>query len=72
MSDPAMARYFTLQLVRASGAVLVLLGVMMQAGKGPAFLNGLPPVVGFVLAAVGLVDFFFLPRVLARRWRTPD
>ncbi|WP_118073120.1 hypothetical protein [Novosphingobium sp. THN1] len=32
--DPAMGRYFALQAVRASGAVLVLLGVLVQAGKG--------------------------------------
>lgn len=72
MSDPAMARYFALQMVRASGAVLVLLGVLIQAGKGPAFLSGLPPLAGIVLAMAGLIDFFFLPRILSRRWRTPD
>ena len=70
--DPAMGRYFALQAVRASGAVLVLLGVLVQAGKGPGPLAELPPLVGIVLALAGLWDFFFLPRIVARRWRTPD
>lgn len=70
--DPAMGRYFALQAVRASGAVLVLLGVLVQAGKGPGPLAKLPPLVGIVLALAGLWDFFFLPRIVARRWRTPE
>lgn len=70
--DPAMGRYFALQAVRASGAVLVLLGVLVQAGKGPGPLVELPPLVGIVLALAGLWDFFFLPRIVARRWRTPE
>lgn len=70
--DPAMGRYFTLQVVRLSGALLVLLGVLVQAGKGPGPLAALPPIAGIVLALVGLWDFFFLPRIVARRWRTPE
>ncbi|ABD27276.1 hypothetical protein Saro_2840 [Novosphingobium aromaticivorans DSM 12444] len=70
--DQAMRRFFLLQAVRASGAVLVLLGVLVQTGRAPALLEGLPPVAGIVMAAAGLLDFFFLPRALARRWRTPD
>lgn len=70
--DPAMGRYFALQVVRASGAVLVLLGVLVQAGKGPGPLAALPPLAGIVMALAGLWDFFFLPRIIARRWRTPD
>ncbi|MFN3456993.1 MAG: hypothetical protein ACK4Z8_05385 [Novosphingobium sp.] len=72
MSDPAMGRFFALQAVRASGAVLVLLGVLVQAGKGPGPLAALPPLAGIVLALAGLWDFFFLPRIVARRWRTPE
>ena len=70
--DPAMGRYFALQAVRASGAVLVLLGVLVQAGKGPGPLAALPPIAGIVMALAGLWDFFFLPRIVARRWRTPE
>lgn len=70
--DPAMGRYFALQAVRASGAVLVLLGVLVQAGKGPGPLAALPPLAGIVMALAGLWDFFFLPRIVARRWRTPE
>lgn len=72
MSDPAVGRYFALQVVRLSGALLVLLGVLVQAGKGPGPLSALPPLAGIVMALAGLWDFFFLPRIVARRWRTPD
>lgn len=67
-----MGRYFALQVVRLSGAVLVLLGVLVQAGKGPGPLAALPPLAGIVMALAGLWDFFFLPRIVARRWRTPE
>ncbi len=70
--DPAMARYFALQAVRASGAVMVLVGVMIGTGRGPAFLAGMPQVVGYALALAGMAEFFWVPRLLARRWRTPD
>lgn len=67
-----MGRYFALQAVRLSGALLVLLGVLVQAGKGPGPLVNLPPMAGIVMALAGLWDFFFLPRIVARRWRTPE
>ncbi|MGV3512927.1 MAG: hypothetical protein ACO1OX_13090 [Novosphingobium sp.] len=72
MSDPAVGRYFMLQAVRLSGAVLVLLGVMIGTGRGPAFLDGLPQEAGYLLAAAGIFEFFFVPRMIARKWRTPD
>ncbi|MCX7284064.1 MAG: hypothetical protein NTX28_08455 [Novosphingobium sp.] len=72
MSDPAMGRFFALQAVRLSGAVMVLLGVMIGTQRAPALLSGLPQEAGYVLAALGLVEFFWIPRLLARKWKTPD
>lgn len=72
MSDPAAGRFFALQAVRLSGAVMVLLGVMIGTGRAPSFLGGAPQEVGFVLAVLGMVEFFYVPRLLARKWRTPD
>lgn len=69
--DPAMARFAVLQLVRLSGAVLVLLGVLAVSGRAPAWLAGLPVAAGYGLAALGMFEFFALPRLLARRWRSP-
>lgn len=67
----AARRFAALQLARLSGAVLVLLGVVVLAGKAPAWLGGLPPAAGYGLAALGLFEFYAVPRFLARRWRTP-
>lgn len=69
--DPAMARFAVLQLVRLSGAVLVLLGVLVTSGKAPAWLTGAPVAAGYAFAAIGMFEFFALPRLLARRWRSP-
>lgn len=68
--DPAAARFAIIQLVRAAGVALVLLGLAIQTGRVEA-LSGIPAMVGFAFIAVGLVDVFVLPSVLARRWRTP-
>lgn len=72
MSDPAMGKYFALQAVRLSGAVMVLLGVMIGTGRAPSFLVGLPQEVGYVLAVLGMAEFFWIPRLIARKWKTPD
>lgn len=72
MSDPAAGRFFALQAVRLSGAVMVLLGVMIGTGRAPAALGGIPQAVGYVLAVLGMAEFFWIPRLLARKWRTPD
>lgn len=69
--DLAAKRFAVLQFARLSGAVLVLLAVILIAGKAPAWAAGLPPEAGYILAAIGLIEFYALPRFLARRWRSP-
>ena len=59
------ARFFALNAVRLSGVVLVGIGLLA--------LNralDLPQALGWVLVAVGLIEVFVVPQVLARRWRT--
>lgn len=63
--DPARARYHFIAIHRLIGAALVVLGLMamqrvLDWGEG----------VGIVLAVVGLIDFFFVPLLLARLWRS--
>ncbi len=67
--DPAVARFAILQLVRLSGAVLLLLGVVLLSGK-VAWLPRLPDVIGYVLIGVGMIEFFVVPLILAKRWRS--
>lgn len=63
--DPARLRFLFLAAHRIGGAVLVILGMLaMQGaldwGKG----------IGKVLAIVGLVEFFVMPLLFARMWRS--
>ncbi|MEP7221437.1 MAG: hypothetical protein ABI673_02090 [Novosphingobium sp.] len=64
--DPAKARFFAINLMRISGAALVMLGLGVQLGK-----IDLPPIAGPILAFIGMFDMFIMPVVLAKRWKTP-
>ena len=67
--DPVALRFAALQLVRLTGAVLVLLGALMTSGR-VEWLQALPPIAGYALAAIGLGTFFGLPAILAKRWKS--
>lgn len=62
----ARNRFMLLNLARIGGLAMVLIGLAIHYGKIPA-----PEWAGYLLMAVGLVDFFFLPKLLARKWRNP-
>lgn len=64
--DPAKARFIAITLIRMSGAVFVLLGVLITERR-----IDLPWIVGVALALVGVFDVFVMPRLLARKWRSP-
>ena len=59
--------FLILNMVRLSGIGLVLLGLAIARG-----LIDLPWIAGAVIAVVGLVEFFFLPRIIARAWKAGD
>jgi len=63
--DPAKARFFALVLIRWTGVALVLVGMLINAGKIAA-----PGIVGILLVAFGLFDAFVMPVILARKWKT--
>ena len=63
----ARQRYVILNAVRFSGIALVMLGLVAARGLLP-----LPWVVGAVLAVAGLLEFFFLPPIIAKRWKSGD
>ncbi len=69
--DPAAARFAVLQAVRLSGAVLALLGVLVMSGNVD-WLNAIPKIVGYPLLLAGMAEFFFVPPLLARRWKSRD
>lgn len=63
----AKQRLIILTAVRFSGIALVLLGFAIVRG-----VIDLPWAVGSVFAVVGMLEFFFLPRFIARRWNGTD
>jgi hypothetical protein len=65
--DPARSRFLVLSLLRMSGAVLVMLGLLIAAGRFPV----IPTAAGIAIVLAGAIDFALLPLLLARRWRTP-
>ncbi len=70
-SDAAARRFLILQLARLGGIVLVVLGIVISERSALTFV---PKDVGYGLMALGLLDTFFVPRLLARKWRSakPD
>jgi len=63
----ARQRFMVLNLVRIMGLALVVAGIAIAEGA-----IDLPAPVGWVLALVGVVDFFFAPRILSRGWKSSD
>lgn len=64
--DPAKVRFVALSLIRLSGALLVLVGLLITERR-----IDLPWLLGVVLTLVGFFDVFVMPKILARRWRSP-
>ena len=64
--DPAKGRWAMLQLIRAGGLLFILGGMVILSDV----VSG-PPVLGIGLLLIGLFEFFFLPVLIARRWKSP-
>lgn len=64
--DVARNRFFMINAVRIAGMVTVLIGIAIHYRK-----IDLPEQAALPLALIGMAGFFFLPRLLASKWRTP-
>ena len=67
--DDAQARnrYIALNAVRFGGLAMLMIGLAIARGVIAA-----PYWLGVALAVIGLLDFFFGPRLLARGWASQD
>lgn len=63
----ARNRFFAISALRIAGALLMLAGLVIAAGR----FDSMPRAAGVVLVIVGALDFALVPKLLARRWRTP-
>jgi hypothetical protein len=64
--DPAKARFFALQAIRFGGVAITIVGALIIARK-----IDLPQEAGYAIFLVGVLDALFMPRLLARRWKSP-
>jgi hypothetical protein len=62
----AQYRFLMLNLVRVTGAVMLVIGLAVIA-RGTF---GLPKSAGYVLFLVGFIDFLVVPVFLAKRWKS--
>lgn len=73
-ADDALAkkRFFALNLMRIMGALLVFVGFVLI--RGGFELAGQPTDrwIGVAVVLIGAFDFAVMPKILARRWRSPQ
>lgn len=65
----ARRRYIIMNAARIGGLGLLLLGVAITRNVLPVQL---PWALGAALAVLGLLEFFFLPAIIAKRWKAGD
>lgn len=63
----ARRRFAVLNVIRLGGLALVMFGLAITQG-----VIDLPRELGIALALIGLFDFFFVPRLFARRWHKSE
>jgi hypothetical protein len=64
--EVARARWLAIGGVRIAGVAMVIVGLLGLQG-----VFDFPALAGYVLVGVGLFDAFFVPLVMARKWRSP-
>ena len=64
--DVARGRWMVINITRLAGVVMVVVGIL-----GVSDVFEYPAIAGYILIAVGLLDVFLVPQVLARKWRSP-
>ena len=67
----ARTRFIAISAMRVMGAIFVLAGFVLI--RGGLDLAGQPADrwIGVALVLLGAFDFAVMPKILARRWRTP-
>lgn len=65
----AKSRWQTLQLLRFTGIIVMILGFWIWAGD--ILRIGGWPMLGIPLVALGSFEALVLPQILAQRWKSP-
>lgn len=64
-ADRAKSRWIAIQAIRCTGIALALIGLLIINRRLDA-----PAEAGYGLFLFGLFDAFFMPVILARRWKS--
>ncbi|HMS21853.1 hypothetical protein [uncultured Sphingorhabdus sp.] len=65
----AKQRFIILNVLRFSGAVIVMMGLAISAGRlFPEF----PPFLGYLFIVLGMFEFFLFPILLKKSWNKKD
>ncbi|NJM50998.1 MAG: hypothetical protein HC843_09080 [Sphingomonadales bacterium] len=64
----ARERYLIISAARLAGAVMIAISLGIIAN---GFMD-LPVEAGYILFAIGVVEFIITPLILARMWKTPE
>ncbi len=71
--DDALAkkRFFALSAMRLMGALFIIAGFLLIRGAWPVAGPPADRWIGVAVVLAGVFDFAVMPRILARRWRSP-
>lgn len=67
----AKKRFFAISMMRIMGALFVMIGFVLIRGGWELAGQPTDRWIGVVLVLVGAFDFAVMPKLLARRWRSP-
>ena len=68
----AKARFFMLIMLRITGAILVVFGLLIVNGRIAEIAPDSRTLIGGIIVMAGLVEALWIPIALARSWKTPD
>lgn len=67
----ARKRFFAITMIRIMGALFVMIGFVLIRGGWELAGQPTDRWIGIVFVLVGAFDFAVMPKLLARRWRSP-
>mgnify|MGYP001268985530 CR=1 FL=1 len=65
----ARKRFIILNILRFSGAIVVMMGLAISAGR---LFPDFPPLLGYLFLILGMIEFFLMPILLKKSWNRED
>lgn len=67
--EQARKRFIILNILRLSGAIVVMIGLAISAGR---LFPDFPPLLGYLFVILGMFEFFLMPILLKKSWNPDD